>query len=141
MTVPKPDDRRQETVKAKAAGHATIRDVEDLHVYQKAFALSMEVHRASVGFPRHEQAELAAQMRRASKSICANLAEGFGRQSVSKPEFKRFVLMAMSSADEMRVWVRYCQELQYLPAREAARWREEYQNIARMLMGLHRNWG
>jgi four helix bundle protein len=77
---------------------------EDLEVFQRAYRLSLEVHRASLEFPRIEQWALADQVRRASKSICANLAEGFGRQRLSKPEFRRFVIMALGSADEMQVW-------------------------------------
>jgi four helix bundle protein len=78
-------------------------------------------------------------VRRASKSICANLAEGFGRQQQSKPEFRRFLIMALGSADEMQLWVMYCRDLGYIDARTADRWRGEYQEIARMLTGLHRS--
>ena len=80
------------------------------------------MHRASLDFPRIEQFALADQVRRASKSICANLAEGFGRQLVSKPEFRRFVMMALGSADEMQVWTIYCR----IDERTADRWRGEY---------------
>ena len=90
------------------------------------------MHRASLEFPAIEQRALADQVRR------ANLAEGFGRQLVSKPEFHRFVMMALGSADEMQVWVMYCRDLGYLDERTAERWRGEYQEIARMLTGLHR---
>ena len=72
--------------------------VEDLEVFRRAYRLSLEVHRASLEFPRIEQFALADQIRRASKSICANLAEGFGRQRISKPEFRRFLAMAIGSA-------------------------------------------
>ena len=102
--------------------------------------MSLEVHRISLELPRIEQFALADEMRRASKGICANLAEGFGKQSVSKAEFKRFVLMAMGSADEMRVWIRYCLDLGYLPEAKAKAWRKEYQDIAKMLAGLHSKW-
>ncbi len=118
-----------------------IKDVEDLVVYRKAYAISLEVHRVSLEYPKIEQFALADQMRRASKSICANLAEGFGKQSVSKAEFKRFVLMAMGSADEMRVWIRYSVDLGYITQGKADAWRREYQDIARMLNGLHGKWG
>ena len=64
--------------------------VEDLEVFRRAYRVSLEVHRASLEFPRIEQFALADQVRRASKSICANLAEGFGRQQQSRPEFRRF---------------------------------------------------
>jgi four helix bundle protein len=119
----------------------TIRDVEDLNVYRKAYLISLEVHRASLQFPKIEQFALADQMRRASKSICANLAEGFGKQSASKAEFKRFLMIAMGSADEMRVWVKYSEDLGYIPAGQANAWRQEYQVIAKMLNGLHTKWG
>jgi four helix bundle protein len=76
---------------------------EDLAVFKLAYRLSLEIHRASLDFPAIEQRALAEQIRRASKSICANLAEGFGKQVASPPEFKRFLAMAIGSADEMRV--------------------------------------
>ena len=79
--------------------------------------VSLEIHRTRPDFPRIEQFALADQVRRASKSICANLAEGFGRQRLSKPEFRRFLVMAIGSAE---------------------RWRGEYNEIARMLTSLHR---
>ena len=58
--------------------------VEELEVFGRADRVSLEVHRASLEFPRIEQFALADQVRRASKSICANLAGGFGRQQQSK---------------------------------------------------------
>jgi four helix bundle protein len=115
-----------------------VRGFEDLEVFRRAYRVSLEVHRASLEFPSIEQRALADQVRRASKSICANLAEGFGRQVVSKPEFRRFVMMALGSADEMQVWTIYCRDLGYIGERTADRWRGEYQEIARMLTGLHR---
>ena len=112
--------------------------VEDLEVFRRAYRLSLEVHRASLEFPRIEQFALADQVRRASKSICANLAEGFGRQQQSKPEFRRFLMMGLGSADEMQVWTMYCRDLGYIGPDMAERWQGEYREIARMLSGLHR---
>ena len=105
-------------------------------MFQRAYRVSLEIHRFSLTMPQIEQYALADQLRRASKSICANLAEGFGKQSLSKAEFKRFVVMSMGSADEMRVWLRYCLDLQYLDAQRWQQWREEYEVIAKMLQGL-----
>ena len=96
-----------------------VRGFEDLEVFRRAYRVSLEVHRASLEFPAIEQRALADQIRRASKSICANLAEGFGRQLVSKPEFRRFVMMALGSADEMQVWTIYCRDLGYI---DEGRW-------------------
>jgi four helix bundle protein len=98
--------------------------------------MSLEIHRQSLTFPQIEQRVLADQLRRASKSICANVAEGYGRQKRSKAEFKRFLQMAIGSSDEMRVWVRYAFDLGYIDEPVWRRWRDEYQTISRMLQSL-----
>ena len=109
---------------------------EDLQVFQKAYRISLEIHKASLTFPREEQYGLADQVRRASKSIPVNIAEGFGKQAVSPAEFRRFLAMAIGSADEMRVWCRYCYDLGYVDEATWQAWRDAYQEIARMLTGL-----
>jgi four helix bundle protein len=116
-----------------------LRSFEDLEVFRRAYRLSLEVHRKSLEFPTIEQRALAGQIRRASKSICANLVEGFGRQAWSKSEFRRFLMMATGSADEMQVWTLYCRDLGYIGADVAERWQGEYREIARMLQGLSRS--
>ena len=112
------------------------RTFEDLDVFQRAYRVSLTVHRASLSFPSVEQFALGDQVRRASKSICANIAEGYGKQRQSRREFRRYLLMALGSADEMRVWSRYCLDLGYIDDRRWQSWRDEYQEIARMLNGL-----
>ena len=118
-----------------------VRSFEELEVFQRAYKVSLEVHRQSLTFPEIEQRALGDQVRRASKSIPANLAEGFGKQRLSKAEFKRFLMMAIGSADEMRVWVRYCYDLGYVDEATWSRWRDTYQEIAKMLQGLHTKLG
>ena len=119
-----------------AGRKAKVESFEDLEVFQRAYRLSLEVHRASLKLPGIEQQALGDQIRRASKSICANVAEGYGRQNRSKAEFKRFLAMAIGSADEMRVWARYALDLGYLDEPAWRQWRDEYQTIARMLQSL-----
>ena len=118
-----------------------VRSFEDLEVFQRAYRVSLEVHRQSLTFPRIEQQALADQLRRASKAIPANIAEGFGKQNRSVAEFRRFLRIAMGSADEMRVWVRYGLDLGYIDEATWQRWRDEYQAIAKMLQGLHEKSG
>ena len=113
--------------------------VEDLDVFRRAYAVSLEIHRISLDFPPVEQWALGDQIRRASKSICANLAEGFARQKRSSADFERFVVMAMGSADEMRIWIRYCRDLGYIDTAQGDQWYQDYQEIARMLAGLLRS--
>ena len=117
-----------------------VSSFDDLDVYRRAYAVSLEIHRSSLQFPKIEQAVLADQVRRASKSICANVAEGFGRQRQSRAEYKRFLIMAIGSADEMQVWIRYACDLGYVDAETGERWMEEYRSVARMLQGLYSAW-
>ena len=114
-----------------------VKFFEDLEVFQRAYRLSLEIHRVSLNFPEIEQRSFGDQLRRALKSIPANLAEGFGKQRLSKAEFRRYLMIAIGSADEMRVWVRYCFDLGYVDEALWSRWREEYREIAKMLQGLH----
>src|ERR671934_1705758 len=119
-------------------GKSGISSFEDLEVFQRAYRISLDLHKASLQFPKVEQfGGLADQIRRASKSICANIAEGFGKQRQSSAEFKRYLLMAIGSADEMQVWLRYCGDLEYLDQSTCERWRDEYRQIARVLQSLH----
>lgn len=113
---------------------------EDLEVFQRAYKASLEIHRMSLQMPRVEQYGLADQLRRASKSICANIAEGFGKQSQSGAEYKRYLQIAIGSADEMRVWIRYCLDLGYIDEAQWNEWRNEYLEIVKMLQGIYRNW-
>jgi four helix bundle protein len=116
---------------------SSVSTFEDLEVFQRAYSISLDVHRASLRFPPIEQHVLADQIRRASKSICANIAEGFGKRRRSSAEFKRHLLMAIGSADEVQVWVRYCTDLKYIDLETGAMWRDEYRQVAKMLQGLY----
>ena len=119
-------------------GKPEVASVEDLEVFRRAYRISLDLHRASLQFPKVEQfGGLADQMRRASKSICGNLAEGFGKQRRSNAEFKRYLLMAIGSADEVQVWLKYCSDLEYVDQKICERWRDEYRQIARMLQSLY----
>ena len=117
----------------------TVKRFEDLEVFKRAYVISLEIHKASLAFPKIEQYGLADQIRRASKSVCANIAEGFAKWSRSKAELKRYLQIALGSADEMRVWLRYCLDLGYIDQDRWQSWRNEYEEIAKMLQGLRKS--
>lgn len=110
-----------------------VKSFKELDVYQKAYAISLEMHKTSLTFPKIEQYALASQIRRASKSICGNIAEGFAKQRSSKPEFRRFLLMALGSANETLVWIDYCNDMVYIDETTAEHWKKEYNSICKML--------
>ena len=112
---------------------------EELEVFKRAYRVSLDIHRASLTFPSLEQRALGDQLRRCSKGICANIAEGFAKSTRSKAELQRFLSMAIGSADEMRVWLRYCLDLGYITESTWHQWRDEYESVAKMLQGLSKS--
>lgn len=114
-----------------------VKEAWDLDVFKRAYAISLEVHKATKSYPKDEMFALTAQIRRASKSVCANIAEGFAKQEFSSMEFKRFLSIAIGSTTEMRIWIRYSLDLGYITKEQTKFWSKEYQEITRMLRGLY----
>jgi four helix bundle protein len=115
-----------------------ISKYKDLIVYNKAFEVSINIHKTSLNFPKIEQyGGLADQIRRSSKSVAANIVEGFAKQQGSKKEFKRFLMIALGSAQETTVWIEYCIRLDYIEEKTAQEWIACYDEIIRMLYGFY----
>ena len=109
----------------------------DLEVFKEAYQLSLELHRISrEKLPNHEQMELASQLRRASKSIALNIAEGYGKGQLSKKEFVKFLFIAMGSADEVRVLLEFCHDLGYLVEEEYSSFYDRCDKIGRQIRRL-----
>ena len=112
-------------------------NAEDLDVFKRAYRLSLDLHRASLNFPKIEQfAGLGDQLRRSSKSVCGLVVEGRGRQAASPKEFARYLTMAVGSAEETKLWLRYAGDLGYVETEQTEKWREETTQIIRMLQSL-----
>jgi len=71
----------------------------DLDIYKKAHKLAVEIHEMSLKLPKFEMYEEGSQIRKSSKSVKSNIAEGFGRRRF-KQEFIRFLIYSIGSCDE-----------------------------------------
>lgn len=87
-----------------------MKSYRDLDIYNESFQLALEVHRLSLKMPSYELYETGSQVRRSSKSITANIVEGYGRK-IYKAEFIRFLIFAHSSCDETIVHLNFISEL------------------------------
>lgn len=116
-----------------------LRSFRDLDFYCDAYALALEVHRLCGDFPEFERYELCSQMRRASRGIAQNIAEGWGRR-VSEKEFRRFLTMALGSCDEMQVLLDFSRDLGYLTSAIQSDLSERYASIARRVQAFSRRW-
>jgi four helix bundle protein len=87
------------------------RSFEDLIVWQKAHQFVLKVYTLTERFPKSELFGLTSQLRRASVSIAANVAEGF--RKTGKADKMRFFNIAQGSADECRYYPILCRDLKY----------------------------
>jgi four helix bundle protein len=111
-----------------------MEDFKDLVVWTKAHQLTLALYQQTRFFPRDEIYGLTSQIRRASSSIGANIAEGCGRRS--DPEMKRFVQIARGSANELECHLLLAKDLQFLTAEEFRDLESKVLEIQRMLASL-----
>ena len=88
-----------------------IRTFEDLEVYQLSIQLTKKIYQLSEKFPSKERFNITDQLIRASSSIGANIAEGFGRDTTK--EFIKFLYNARGSLMEVRHFLNLSRELGY----------------------------
>lgn len=129
-------DAMSDDTKVATLGPRLIKSAKDLEVFKRAYKASLDIHRITLEFPKIEQFALADQLRRATKSICANIAEGFAKQRSSIPEFARFLSMAHGSAAETLVWLQYALDLKYITSEQFTTWEDDYIAIASMIHNL-----
>jgi four helix bundle protein len=86
-----------------------MRDFRQLLVWEKAHYFTLEIYKVTSRFPKEELYGLTSQLRRASASIAANIAEGFGRGG--NVELARFLQIAMGSAFEVEYHILLARDL------------------------------
>ena len=111
-----------------------MRNYKDLMVWEKAHKLTLAIYRMTNAFPKEERFGLTSQVRRASSSIPANLAEGCGRRSDG--EMGRFVQIAMGSGAELSYHLLLCRDLGILSTAEFSRLSADLEEVMRMLSAL-----
>ena len=90
-----------------------IRNYTELEVYQMAFNAAIEIFKLTKSFPKEEKYSLIDQIRRSSRSVCANIAEAFERRHYPKS----FILRlndAQAETAETRVWLSFCLKCNYI---------------------------
>lgn len=123
--------------KQKAAG--PIRHYRDLLVFQQAYRLAMEVSQASKGFPRFEQFELGRQVRNSSRSVAANIVEGWAKRE-SAAEFRRHLQIAVGECEETRFWIQLATDEGCLGKAQSTGLESEYAKLGMMIHNLWKEW-
>ncbi|MEM9831332.1 MAG: four helix bundle protein [Bacteroidota bacterium] len=116
-----------------------IKSFKDLKVYQKAYAFAMEVFLITRKFPKEEIYSLSSQIIRSSRSVAANISEGWARRSYENV-FKQFLITALGSASETQTWLDFAKDCQYISSEEHRRLSKEIDEIGKMITQLHKKW-
>ena len=116
-----------------------IQSFRDLEVWQRAQTAMREVHQLVLTLLDHEKFGLTDQMRRASKSVGALIAEGWGLRQ-SEKEFKNYLRRALGSATEMEAHLETARELQYGPVELVVALIKEYALLGAQLVRLMASW-
>jgi four helix bundle protein len=126
--------RRLESVERKR----NIRHFRDLDVYRRAFDAAMEIFQITMGFPSEEKFSLVDQIRRSSRSVCANLAEGW-RKRKYVAVFKNKVTDSMQEASETQCWLEFSLACKYIDKDTFNRLDNEYEQLISMLNSIEMN--
>ncbi|HXG65687.1 MAG TPA: four helix bundle protein [Blastocatellia bacterium] len=116
----------------------TVYGYKDLRVYQLAYKLAMEIFRESKSFPSEERYSLTDQIRRASRSIAANIAEGYRKRQYAKM-FVSKMADADAEAAETQVWLDFAHDCGYLTKERQAELMKGYEEVGRMLGSMIAN--
>ena len=108
---------------------------KNLKIYERSYRAALAIYRLTNNFPKIEEYGLKSQMQRAGTSVPLNIAEGYAKKS-SQEEFKRFLLIALGSANEISVLLDFSYDLGYITKEQYEKASNEYDEIGKMLNSL-----
>lgn len=116
-----------------------IKSYKDLEVYNCSYEIAMIIFHTSRSFPKEELYSLTSQMISASRSISANIVEGWAKREYEKT-FKRHLIDALGSCQETQNWIKFAYDCKYLNQEDFNKFDDELNKIGKMLTRLHQNW-
>jgi len=114
---------------------SSIRHFRDLEVYQLAMDASMKLFELSKRFPLEEKYSLTDQVRRSSRSVCANIAEAWRKRRYPNA-FVSKLSDAEAEAAETQVWIEFSLKSGYLPSEQADELDKRYENIQGKIVNM-----
>jgi four helix bundle protein len=116
-----------------------IKSVNDLKVYGIAYSLAMDVFNLSKTFPKDEQYALTSQIKNSSRSVPANIREGFAKRKYPNI-FIRHLVDAYGSSEETRTWLDMSRDSNFLNIAQYNELSNRYEELSRMLYSLIQKW-
>jgi len=112
-----------------------IRDHRDLRVYQLAFECAIEIFHLTSHFPKEEKYSLTDQIRRTSRSVCANMSEAFRKRRYPKSFIAKLV-DSEGEAGETQTWLQFSVESKYAEKEKADALSKTYNLIISQLITM-----
>ena len=112
-----------------------IRDHSELEVYKLAFKCAMEIFQISKSFPKEEKYSLTDQIRRSSRSVCANISEAFRKRKYPKSFIAKLVDSEGEAAESL-TWLQFAIECKYIEKNVADILSEEFDKIIGKLVTI-----
>jgi four helix bundle protein len=116
-----------------------VRTCRDLIVYQLSYRLAMELFAVTKRFPSDEKFSLTDQIRRAARSIPANITEGWAKRKYENV-FIRHLVDASGSCEELKTWLDFARDCQYLDLKSYEDLSGKYCEVGAMLNSLIKKW-
>jgi four helix bundle protein len=116
-----------------------IKTVFDLDVFKLSYQLAMDIFTVTRKFPKEERYSLTDQIVRSSRSISANIAEGWGKR-VYENEFKRHLTYSMGSLEETKVWLCFTRDCSYIDKESYGKFEKKIDEAGAKIYKLFANW-
>ena len=116
-----------------------IRIYSDLKVYQVSYQLAMEIFELSKKIPKVELYSLTSQIIRSSRSVSANISEGWAKRKYENV-FLRHLVDAYGSCIETKTWLSFAKDCEYITLDQYNRLTKRYDEIGAMLSSLIKKW-
>lgn len=116
-----------------------ITKVQDIDAYRISYTFAMDIFQLTRSFPKQEMYSLTDQLIRASCSISANIAEGWGKR-IYENEFKKHLIYSMGSLEETQCWLLFAKDCKYLSSEPYEDLLKKADEMGAKIYKLHENW-
>jgi four helix bundle protein len=111
---------------------------KSLKVFQLSYELAMNIFEITKDFPKEEKYSLTDQIRRSSRSVCTNIAEGYRKRNFPK-HFTSKITDADGEASETIVWINFAFDCKYINIEQKENLLKKYEEVGKMLGSMANN--
>lgn len=117
----------------------SIQSIKDLKIYSKSFDLAMNIFEITKKFPDFEKYSMTAQILRSSRSVAANIREGYAKR-IYQQVFIRHLVDSLGSCEETRCWLDFAYNCRYIDSELHKDLDNQYSELSSMIFVLQKNW-